>query len=944
MRVDIRALQAALDAQDVSKSELARRSGLSRGAIYGILGNLDKRVRQDTVRKLAEALNVPPQHLVLGGVLRSYLDWLTDQHESLDFHGLGVGQLHAMSLTQLYVPTRVFKDQPREADPYEPGRDPAKTDKPPVVPGESWEFEQAVRQHDRIVLLGGPGSGKTTLLRHLATACALTQQETPAAFGSTFSPILVRMAEYGKATEREGELDPLQFVAARVREDRRGDPEEFLREKLRQGSCLVLLDGLDEVTRADQMAELQQSLKRFVQRYPQNRFVVTARQVGFDGRPWEQLGFTTFHVAPWQGDQIQLFIKKWYAAAVRGASGRARTDAEKHTRQLIDLMSGNPRVRAVATNPLMLTILAALHHGGGVLPRRRADLYAKIADTLLESWEAAKFSARPGDLLHGAALEGREYGWLLGELALQMQRGGLTVAPRWWLADLVQKFLHRQLGFDLQHAKNEYDRVIRYLGERSGLLVERGPGMYAFWHLTFQEYFAARAVLQEAATRSAQSLVDGLRPYFFHPRWTETIRLVASQLTPVQTPALLRAILDDPDPAGRFLHRGPLLALSCLSDGAVAADHELVDEIFCSVLDLGKSHWLGITFDVLGLLQGFAGTRLARRAQTTVEQLLAAAKAQLPIQDVMQLRMAGDAPFRQQVAKAIAQRGQPRPRLGTSLTIHGEDGPVTHFYLDPQLKTNQPKQWYAAAGQLLKSEATSERFQLLLVAEIAAAFRTAPEPLGILIDVLANGATPKTREQSARRLAEVAAELPAVRAALLDHFENDAHDRVRRACGSSLVAVAGEDEGIRERLVHTLQSGQSAMVRSGAALGLAKSVRIDRSARLAVYRVLCDEGQEELLRIACVLALEPCLGREAAVTEKSIALLSGGHGALLQQYTAGALARALVRGTIPWNDRVVDHVGRTLMRAPRPGNPELAALREIVSAREVRSGLKPPAA
>ena len=156
MRVDVRALQAALDAQDVSKSELARRSGLSRGAIHGILGNVGKRVRQETVQKLAAALNLRPQHLVLGGVLRCYLDWLADQQGSLDFHGLGVGGLRAMSLPHLYVRTSVWKDQPRDTDPYEHGRDPAKVGRTPAVRLEQLEFEQAVRQHDRIVLLGDP--------------------------------------------------------------------------------------------------------------------------------------------------------------------------------------------------------------------------------------------------------------------------------------------------------------------------------------------------------------------------------------------------------------------------------------------------------------------------------------------------------------------------------------------------------------------------------------------------------------------------------------------------------------------------------------------------------------------------------------------------------------------------------------------------------------------
>ena len=47
---------------------------------------------------------------------------------------------------------------------------------------------------------------------------------------------------------------------------------------------------------------------------------------------------------------------------------------------------------------------------------------------------------------------------------------------------------------DRAQAAKILDQFLDVIHERSGLLIDRGAGMYGFAHLTFQEYLAARAV------------------------------------------------------------------------------------------------------------------------------------------------------------------------------------------------------------------------------------------------------------------------------------------------------------------------------------------------------------------------------------------------------------------------------------------------------------------
>ncbi len=940
MRISLPNLRTAMDAQSVSKSELARRSGVSRGVIHGVLRDTAKQVRQETVRKLATALNLSSERLALGGVSDSYRGWMVDQHKSLDFRGLGVGKLHPVPLRDLFVPTEVKEQHSGETDQCEQsGGDRVGTQAHEPFP-ERVEFQQAVRQYDRILLVGDPGSGKTTLLRNLAAVSAASQRDDTQSADAARIPVFVRLASYSRAKDREGSLDLVDFVAACMRQDGHPDPEQVLREELEGGNCIVLLDGLDEVAGGRQNAEVARCLKRFLRECPNNRFVITARQIAFDSKPWKQLGFRRLQVAPWDDGQIRRFVEKWYHTNASGASEAVQRDATKRADRLIDAIMDNPRVRAIGTNPLILTILAALHHGQGVLPRRRAELYAKLVETLLESWEAAKFSARPGDFLDGTALEGREYGWLLGHLALEMQQNDLTVVPSWWLTDHVQIFLREELGFEVEQAKSECDRVIRYLGERSGLLMERGRGLYAFWHLTFQEYFVARAVLQEAATQPKRSLVDILRPFFHHPRWTEVIPLVAAQLTPAQAPALLRAILDDPDPVGRFLHRGPLLALGCLADGAVVGESELLDQVFGSVLDLGKSRWLGITFDALGVLQHFEGTRLASRARTTISELLASAKDRLSSRETFQLRQVGDEDFSRRMADALGAHMKGQPTLGARGSIDFEGNRIEYWFLDSRMRASNPDSWFARAHRLLQAEDTDEILQVALVSEIGDDVLTTPRAWKILRDRLKNGSYDGVRGQCARGLRRVASHEPQIQSDLLDRFQNDSSEEVRQACAESLAEAAIQDEEVRTILVQTLRSQEAAPVRAGAARGLQKVARKDQTIRQAILAAVSSEEENETVRVSCGWSLEGCLGEDESVIKVFVKLLDDDRAPRLQGCVSQALAGALARGRILWDRGIVERVEHNLMKPSKPCVHALEALQALADARETWVGLR----
>ena len=88
--------------------------------------------------------------------------------------------------------------------------------------------------------------------------------------------------------------------------------------QLRRGRCLVLLDGLDEVARADDRLAVADWVERQIAAHPGNHFVVTSRPYGLPDSLTAQAD--VFVVRPFTADQVQLFLDRWYRAAERHAT------------------------------------------------------------------------------------------------------------------------------------------------------------------------------------------------------------------------------------------------------------------------------------------------------------------------------------------------------------------------------------------------------------------------------------------------------------------------------------------------------------------------------------------------------------------------------------------------------------------------------------------------
>ncbi|MET0417133.1 MAG: NACHT domain-containing protein, partial [Actinoplanes sp.] len=393
--------------------------------------------------------------------------------------------------------------------------------------------EEAVRRHHRMLVLGDPGAGKTTMLKHLALRSAQPGPDAPILF-----PVLVGL----RAFVDSGTDNILTFAAAQC-EQKYGfaGAAAYLPDRLDDGSALLLFDGLDEVPDVEAYERAAREINRVSVRHPEVAIAVTCRRAGFTG------GLDQFHVLEvldFTGEQIDLFLGNWF-------SGR-----EADRRDIRHSLSRNARMKTMAANPLILSLIAMVYESDLELPEKRTELYRRCVDVLLREWDAHRGIRRSARFTADRKRE------LLEELAWHFHRSGRRYFPEREVLDMAGRFLST-IDMDPSRAAEILDEIV----SNDGLLKVQAQGWYGFWHLTLQEYFAA-----VWAGKNLSGALDVVRARRHDPWWDEVVLLLAGQLSDA-TPLLLTVLGHDetaatpPDPVAKdddVLRRDLVLAGRCL--------------------------------------------------------------------------------------------------------------------------------------------------------------------------------------------------------------------------------------------------------------------------------------------------------------------------------------------------------------------------------------------
>ncbi|NEU72906.1 NACHT domain-containing protein [Hassallia byssoidea VB512170] len=391
-------------------------------------------------------------------------------------------------------------------------------------------FDEVLKKSDstnnqgkRLLIIGDPGGGKSTLLRKIADWVLVDYEKG--------FPIWIYLAKFNNELVKDEDVSDPGWLYKHLSEqwlrnlsqEGRETPEKWkdkFEELLKTRQIWLLLDGADEMAVSYPLKKIQEQLTKG---WANSVSIVMSCRLNL----WEQQKdtlnekFDIYRTLDFSyPEQVHQFISNWF--------GNDNSTAKELQDKLEE--KNRERLRNLVKNPLRLALLCRIwKEGSKTLPETKAGFYQLLVNKhyqwkddanekfkiLVEKKEEEpnkttfeKLNIKLGELAIDA-IDNSDFRFRLRENFIEKYLGNPNVenTPFWWALNLGWLL---DIGYPSEEEKN--------LGEK----------VYAFFHPTFQEYFAATAVESYDFFLPESHKDRPVKDKFyriFEPQWKEPILL-----------------------------------------------------------------------------------------------------------------------------------------------------------------------------------------------------------------------------------------------------------------------------------------------------------------------------------------------------------------------------------------------------------------------------------
>ncbi len=438
--------------------------------------------------------------------------------------------------------------------------------------------------YPKVVIIGGPGQGKSTLGQQLAQVHRAKLLNEP--YDDKYQPKITRLPfqvvlkDFAQWLANEPEIDALEaYLAERVGNLAKRPGEvtcQNIQEVLRNRDCLLLLDGLDEVVVPKLQRQMLDRIKDFLsdaERLGAKLFVVaTSRPNGYDNQfETEQFWHLELELLSWK--KVCTYAEKWI---------EAKELSEDESCKILPTLKeckDDPSIAGLLATPLQVTIILIIIKSGRRPPSQREDLFNEYWLTIFRREEGKDRGKEIIKNKESHLLNLHAYlGYLLHRRAAEQDIKSLLSKEDF--KKVICDFLRKKKGirFSEEVIVLEMDQLVKEVGDRLILIVQKEKEFFGFELRSFQEFFAAVYLVQTAA--DTRQRFDRLKAIARYEHWRNVALFVAGRIARtfpggevLQLGQVWRAV--DRDGVSRYLKPGAWFAVQIAADGALSDETDL---------------------------------------------------------------------------------------------------------------------------------------------------------------------------------------------------------------------------------------------------------------------------------------------------------------------------------------------------------------------------------